>query len=245
MAGRTLLLHAEQGLGDTLQFIRYAARTVPRRRKAAWSWNANRRAGCSLLAGLPHIDQVVPQGSPLPDFDVQTPLPSLPGIFHTTLASIPADIPYLAADADLVEHWRRELAPVGGFKVGIVWQGNPKHKGDRRRSVPLTRFAALVEVAGVHLCSLQVGAGTEQLAGVSFAVGDLGCRCKDFADTAAVVRNLDLIVCVDTAAWPTWRAALGKPVVAGLLPFAPGLAAQAAGSAGQPLEIPACVLFRQ
>ena len=218
LAGRTLLLHAEQGLGDTLQFIRYAAR-VPRD-------GGRVIVECQppllrLLAGLPHIDQVVPQAraGTLPDFDVEAPLPSLPGIFRTTLANIPADIPYLRADAGLVAHWQRELEPLSGFKVGIAWQGSPENKGDRRRSVPLARFAALAEVAGVSLCSLQVGAGTEQLAEARFAIQDLGSRFKDFADAAAAVENMNLVVCVDTSL-AHLAGAMGKPVWLAL-PFAP------------------------
>jgi hypothetical protein len=208
LKGRTLLLHAEQGLGDTLQFIRYSAR-VPR--DGGRVVLECQPALLPLLRGLPGLDQVLPLGAALPPFDVQAPLPSLPGLFGTTADSIPAEVPYLRADPERVGQWRRELGPGDGFTVGIAWQGNPKNKGDRRRSVALSRFVPLAEVPGVRLCSLQVGAGTEQLAGADFPLLDLGSRLTDFVDTAAAVSCLDLVVCVDTAL-AHLAGALGKPV---------------------------------
>src|SRR5439155_5594465 len=102
-------------------------------------------------------------GTELPHFDVQAPLLSLPAILGTTLETIPSQVPYLSADPALVERWRRELDALPGFKVGIVWQGNPTQKNDRHRSTRLAHFAPLAELPGVHLVSLQVGPGTEQL----------------------------------------------------------------------------------
>ncbi len=93
-----------------------------------------------ILAGLEGIDQLVVQGQPLPPFDVQIPLLSLPGIFETTLASVPANVPYLSSDSMLVETWRDALQPLGGFKIGIAWQGNPAQWEDRKRSVPLANW---------------------------------------------------------------------------------------------------------
>src|SRR5262249_47190496 len=153
-----------------------------------------------LLNTCSGMDRLVVDGSPLPAFDVQAPLLSLPGILRTTLATIPAEVPYLFANAELVEQWREELRSVGAFKVGIAWQGNPAHKGDRQRSIPLAYFSRLADVAGVQLYSLQKGPGTEQLAALAERVPviDLGERVQDFMDTAAVVQNLDLIITADT-----------------------------------------------
>src|SRR5262249_23087139 len=198
LRGGTILLHAEQGLGDTLQFIRYAP-LVKRH-------GGRVLVGCPeplarLLNTCPGIDGLLLEGSPLPAVDVHAPLLSLPGILHTTLSTIPAEVPYLFANPELVEQWREELGSVRAFKVGIAWQGNLEHKGDRRRSMPLSYFGRLAEVDGVQLFSLQKGPGTEQLAAVAdcFPVTDLGERVQDFMDTAAVVQNLDLIITADTA----------------------------------------------
>src|SRR5207249_1740639 len=130
----------------------------------------------------PGIDELVAHGSPVPSFDVHAPLLSLPGILRTTLDTIPATVPYLRADPELVEQWGRELQPLRGLKVGIAWQGNPAHAGDRKRSVPLSQFAPLTQLEGVELVSLQVGPGAQQLQraeqrelpAAAFHVTDLG-----------------------------------------------------------------------
>ncbi len=216
--GRTILVHAEQGLGDTLQFIRYAPLV-------------HQRGGCvilvcpppliRLLSRSPGIERLVAQGEALPEYDVHVPLLSLPGLLRTTLESVPADVPYLDAEPQLVEAWRHRLGSYPGFKVGIVWQGNPKFRLDRLRSIPLGQFAPLARVPGVHLLSLQKGPGAEQLAAVTdrFPVTDLGRCLDDFMDAAAVLKNLDLVISVDTAI-AHLAGALGIPVWVAL-PFAP------------------------
>jgi hypothetical protein len=158
-----------------------------------------------LLAGCRGIDQLIARGSALPDFAVQAPLLSLPGTLGTTLATIPATIPYLFAPPELVDHWRRELATLRAFKIGIAWQGNPDFGDDHYRSIPLAQFAPLSRLVGVQLISLQKGPGTEQLARVveSFPVVDLGSKLDEtsgaFMDTAAVMKSLDLVISSDTA----------------------------------------------
>ena len=154
-----------------------------------------------LLGTCAGIDRLVPEGSTPPPFDVQAPLLSLPRIFRTTLATIPANIPYLRPDPELLADWQRQLSGVGSFKVGIAWQGNPDHQLDRRRSVPLLAFAPLADVPGVSLVSLQKGPGREQLPDLADRMGvlDLADRLEDFVDTAAVISNLDLVITVDTA----------------------------------------------
>lgn len=202
LAGRTILLWAEQGLGDTLHFIRYAALVKELGGRVLVECQ---KPLLRILEGCDGVDQLLAAGEPLPDFDVHAALLSLPATFNANLGNIPAKVPYLRADPRLVEHWRQELSPISGFKVGIVWQGNPKHLTDRRRSMPLAHFASLAWVPGVRLISLQKGHGTEQIRDVAdrFAVVDLGSRLDEgngaFMDTAAVMKNLDLVISTDTA----------------------------------------------
>jgi tetratricopeptide (TPR) repeat protein len=213
MPGRTLLVHTEQGLGDTILAVRYVP--LVKRRSGATVVFACPKALLRLLGDFPGADRIVEQGVALPDFDCHAPLLSLPGIFRTTPDSVPAEAPYLHADGALVEQWGREL-PVGrDFKVGIAWQGNPRFPADRWRSIPLARFAPLAAVEGVRLYSLQKGHGSEQLREIPFPVVDLGPRLDEtagaFMDTAAVLKNLDLLIAADTAAIHL-AGALGVPV---------------------------------
>ncbi len=177
------------------------------------------------------VDQVIAVGEVLPPFDVHAPLLSLPRIFRTTLATIPATVPYLNADPTLARSWREELSSLPGLKIGIAWQGRLEHKWDRQRSLPLKMFAALANLAGVRLFSLQVGPGSEHLAEVAFPITPLGHRFHDFADTAAALGALDLVVTVDTAI-AHLAGGLGVPAWV-LLPFAP--TALAVGPCGQSL----------
>jgi len=220
LQGKTILLYAEQGLGDTLQFIRYAARIKQRGGTVLFECPSVLLQLFERVAG---VDRILPQGQPLPGFDVQAPLLSLPGLFGTTLDTIPAQVPYLYADPERARRWRKELQTREGFRVGIVWQGSLVHKGDRQRSVPLGQFAPLARVQGVRLFSLQVGAGTDQLAqaGERLGVIDLGSRFDPHSleDVTAVLPNLDLVVTVDTAL-AHLAGALAVPVWVAL-PFAP------------------------
>jgi Tfp pilus assembly protein PilF len=228
LEGRTILLRAEQGLGDTLQFIRYASLVKAR---GGTVLVVCHEPLVRVLHGCPGIDRLLPMGSPLPPFDVHAPLLSLPRLFGTTVATVPAPVPYLVADAPLAAPWHGVLSQYSGFKIGIVWQGNPRHKSDRYRSCPLTQFEGLARLPGVRLISLQVGPGREQLAalGDRFSVTDLGGQFNpaSLAEAAAVVKHLDLVVAVDTAiahlagalavpVWvplpvaPDWRWLLGR-----------------------------------
>jgi hypothetical protein len=142
---------------------------------------------------------------------------SLPRILNTTLATVPADIPYLRANAKLVDRWQRQLARHRGFKIGIVWQGNPRYARDRQRSLRLTHFARLGRMEGICLISLQKGPGTEQLhegedrSDVIDLSNQLDMSTGAFMDTAAVMKNLDLVVASDTAV-AHLAGALGVPV---------------------------------
>jgi tetratricopeptide (TPR) repeat protein len=201
LKGKTILLYAEQGLGDTIHFARYAPLLKQRGGKVIVECQKQLDL---LLCRCPGIDKLVVQGSILPDFDVQAPLACLPGILHTNLETISANIPYLFADPERVEHWHRELSRIPGFKIGISWQGNVHHPLDSVRSFPLSHFASLAEIPGVSLISLQKGNGHDQIKATAdrFAVVDLGPNLDEkgaFHDTAAVMMNLDLVICCDTA----------------------------------------------
>ena len=212
LAGQTILLHAEQGLGDTLQFIRYAPLVKERGGRVVVVCAATL---VRLLGSCPGIDRLIPLDRPLPPFDVQAPLMSLPGIFGTTLATVPARAPYLSAQAEQIDRWRQELSASTPFKIGIAWQGNPRNPYDPYKSFRLECFAPLARLEGVQLFSLQKGPGSEQLAAAAGAVPvtDLGPRLADFADTAAYAHvRLDPVFEVSTCGEPTCagpRAYLG------------------------------------
>jgi tetratricopeptide (TPR) repeat protein len=209
--GRTILLHAEQGLGDTLQFVRYAA-------------NVKSRGGTvivecqppliNILQSCAGIDRLVAAGSPLPRFDVQCPLLSLPSVLELPLDKLWQGA-YLSADRELTDAWKKRLAARTGFRVGICWQGNRKHLFDRQRSFPLDSFAPIAHTAGVRLISLQKGIAAEWIAASSFEVLDLAAELDEtagaFVDTAAVIANLDLVITSDTSV-AHLAGALGAPV---------------------------------
>jgi Flp pilus assembly protein TadD len=205
LSGRTILLRAEQGIGDTIQFIRYAPLV---KQKGARVLVETPPTLLPLLACCPGIDECVPRGGtsplPMPEFDVQARLPSLPGILQTTLADVPAPVPYLFPDEGLVRQWRGKLTG-GEFKIGICWQGSSKYPGDRERSIALHQFLPLARLSGVRLFSLQKGLGTEQLTQLAEhdRITDLGRELDEttgaFMDTSAVLKHLDLVITADTA----------------------------------------------
>jgi tetratricopeptide (TPR) repeat protein len=213
LAGRTILLHAEQGMGDALQFIRFAPQV---KRQGGSVIVACAPPLMPLLSRCAGVDRVVDNRDLNVKFDVEAPLLSLPGKLGTTLETIPAEVPYLSGDPALEEHWRKELSPFAGFKIGIAWQGNRDHPEDRLRSVPLERFAGLTR-DGVQLISLQLGAGREQIDAVAdrLPVADVMPRSEEtpwtFLDTAAVIKNLNLVVTVDTSV-AHLAGGLGVPV---------------------------------
>jgi len=229
LGGRSMLLYGEQGLGDTFQFIRYAPLVQERGGKVSIECQP---ALLPLLANVAGVNHVLANGSPLPAFDLQAPLLSLPSIFRTSLTTVPARVPYLSADAELVQHWKSRKSEVrspksehlhltsdirhrtSDFLVGIAWQGSATYRYDGQRSIPLAHFARLAKVHGVQLISLQKGPGTEQLRG-QFPVLDLGNRLDEtsgaFMDTAAVMMNIDLVISSDTAV-AHLAGALGVPI---------------------------------
>ncbi|MBI3839524.1 MAG: glycosyltransferase family protein [Planctomycetia bacterium] len=216
--GRTILVRSEQGFGDNLQFIRFV--DLLKRQGATVIVECLPQL-VRLLATCPGVDRVIAVGEPLPPFDFHVPLLSVPGILRISPTDIPARIPYLAPDAQLVEAWKNELARERNFKIGIAWFGNRNYPSDRQRSIPLAQFGGIARLPGVRLYSLQMGANREQLSDLAgqWPISDLGDRLGDFHNTAAIMRNLDLVITCDSA--PGHLAgAIGVPVWLALA-FAP------------------------
>jgi len=172
-----------------------------------------------LLSRCAGIDQLVPQDNFAGSSDEHAPLMSLPSIFKTTVATIPAQVPYVFPDPALLDKWRSTWPDGPGFKIGIAWRGSPAHPEDRFRSIPLHAFAPLAAVPGIRWFSMQKGPGQEQLTSAPFEVVDLSDRLHDFADTAAALMNLDLVITADTALVHL-AGALGRPAWVALQ-FAP------------------------
>jgi len=205
---RRILLHTEQGLGDTLQFCRYAPLVAGRGHEVVLEVQPELRALVEHSLAAPGLSVVAraadyPGLAGLPEFDAIVPLMSLPGIFETTLESIP-NAPYLRAEPARVAIWRERLAGgAAGLRVGLVWAGNPWNNTsavDTFRSLPLASLASLFAVPGLAFISLQKGAAAEQLRTASeLPCFDANPLLADFSDTAALVAQLDLVICVDTA----------------------------------------------
>ena len=206
LAGRTLLIRAEQGMGDTIQFGRYVAMAASRGRVVLEVQPGLRH----LLSGIVPAENIALVGEPLPKFDLWCPLLSLPYIFGM---QAPAP-PYLRADAARVATWRERIG-AHGRKVGIAWQGNPTSAAERGRSVPLREFAPLAQVEGVRLISLQKHHGLDQLAASAFPIETLGetfdSGPEAFIDTAAVMQCLDMVITSDTSI-AHLAGALARPV---------------------------------
>ncbi len=210
--GRALLVHAEQGFGDTLQFIRF----VPSIATDAGRVVCEVQPPVASLLKQSGIPGVFAQGEALPACDVWIPLLSLPRLFGTTLETIPHEVPYLAADPARISRWREVLAGSDNFRVAIAWRGRPTYRGDRFRSIDLSLFEPLARMSGVQLVSVQKGAGAEQVAEVAsdWPLVDASNQLTDFHDTAAAIANVDLVIACDTAVAhlagalgvPTWIA---------------------------------------
>lgn len=222
LAGGTILLHTEQGLGDAIQFVRYVPLVKARGGTVVLECQP---ALVPLLSKAAGIDQLVPRGEKLPPYDVYAPLLSLPHLLGVHDPATVGQAPYLFADASLVEQWRQELSGISGRKIGINWQGNPQHAKDAQRSLPLAQFLPLADIPGVRLIGLQKNVGSEQLKQLKDpnAVLDLGSRLDNehgaFMDTAAVLASLDLVITSDTAL-AHLAGALGAKVWV-VLPFSP------------------------
>jgi hypothetical protein len=215
--GQTLWVYAEQGQGDTLQFVRYLPHVAA-------------LGGRVVLACQPALTRLLRPCVPAAVFaatdraglgaqpcEAYTHLMDLPGLFHTTPETVPAVLPAVTPAPALVAHWGARLPVAHGPCIGLVWAGNPEHPNDAQRSVPLATLAPLAQVEATWI-SLQVGEAAAQHAPPGMVLHDVGRQVQDFADTAAVLAHLDLVISVDTAV-AHLAGALGTPVWT-LLPFA-------------------------
>jgi hypothetical protein len=210
LQGRTVVIYHEEGFGDTIQFLRYAdLLTAAGATVIAWMPEPLAR----LVRGQTAIADCLTGNVTLPRFDFHCPVNSLPLVFETTLETIPAPMAFIQSDPELVPAWKARL-PSAGPRVGLVWAGEPRGYDpaaqalDRRRSLPAAAFAPLIAVPGLSFVSLQMGAARSEIPpGIHDPMGGV----KDFADTAAIVASLDLVVSVDTAV-AHLAGAMGKPV---------------------------------
>jgi tetratricopeptide (TPR) repeat protein len=209
LAGKTILLHAEQGFGDTIQFIRYAPLVAARGARVIVEAPTPLKGLVSAVEG---VSGVIARGETVPGCDLHCPLMSLPLAFGTTLDTVPAGVPYLCPPANRVEAWRERL-PQKPFRAGIVWTGNPTHRNDRNRSIALRSVATLASDSRVQLIGIQKDVRDEDAQALRDSAGivSLGAELRDFSDTAAVISLLDLVISVDTSV-AHLAGALGKPV---------------------------------
>jgi tetratricopeptide (TPR) repeat protein len=223
LQGKTILLHAEQGLGDALQFCRFAASV---KALGATVLLEIPLVLHDLLANLDGVDQLLVRGAPLPNFDYHCPLLSLPHALGLTLEAIPAAGGYLQAPASAQHYWQEKLGPrkAGTPWIGLVWSGNPLHKNDHHRSLPLAALLDLLPQAGVELFCLQKEIRPDDQALLAAhpagsQIRFVGDELRNFADTAGLVATVDLVISVDTSV-AHLAGALGKPLWV-LLPFVP------------------------
>ena len=210
LGGRTVLLHAEQGLGDTLQFVRYAPLVAKRGAKVLLEVQPPL---VRLLSGFGGVASVFAQGTKLPAFDLQCPLMSLPLAFGTEIELDPGRIPYIGVPDSLLSKWRERLGERRMPRIGIAWAGSTAHKNNAKRSIPLDQLAALLRTPWVEFVSLQKEVSEPDAAMLPNLgnVLQLGEELGDFADTAAVIALLDLVISADTSV-AHLAGAIGKPV---------------------------------
>lgn len=221
--GRMIYFQPEQGMGDVLQFVRYAKLVAQRGGRVLVGCQAPIK---NLIATAPGVAEAMEPGRAISHMDTWIPLLSLPGIFKTELSTIPAEVPYLTPDPALVETWRDRLGEERQLRVGLVWAGNPEHAQDHHRSMRLEQFAPLAHDE-IEFVGLQVGPGSDQSSPSRMHFTSLTAQLRDLSDTGAVLMNLDLLITVDTApahlagalgrevwtlihAAPDWRWMLGR-----------------------------------
>lgn len=215
--GKTVLLCAEQGFGDAIQFSRYATIVAALGAKILIGVH---RPLVEVLATVPGVAQVIADGDELPNFDLYCSLLSLPLAFGTEPATIPANIPYIRASQDRIAKWRDRMSANNRLRVGICWAGTGEHSNNRNRSMTLEIFAALLAIPGIDFVSVQKDVSDIEAAILQhFNVTQLGQEFKDFSDTAAVLAMLDVVISVDTSV-AHLAGAMGK-AAAVLIPFAP------------------------
>ncbi len=212
IADKTILLHAEQGNGDAMQFLRYVPKVAALGARVVLEIH---QPLLSLAATVPGVAELRELGHPLPPFDVHCPLMSLPLAFHTDLATIPSEIPYLTVPTERLARWRRRLGPRQRMRVGVAWSGNAAMGDDQFRSIPLTEFRRVLDRTDCefHVVQREVReADKAVLLDELPHVIDHSALAHDFADTAALISMLDLVIAVDTSVahlsgaigWPTW-----------------------------------------
>jgi len=212
--GKTILLYAEQGLGDAIQFARFAPMVAHRGGRVIVECQPTLQ---HLFSTLHSVQTVIPEGQPLPPFDVQCPFMSLPLAFQTDLKSVPATIPYLKPDRKKSAKWKQRVIADSAIRgdqlrrIGLVWAGSTKHKKDQARSLKLSDFAPLANIPGTIFFSLQKGEAAKQTPPPEMNLHDYTEELTDFADTAALLDQLDLIITVDTSV-AHLAGAMGKPV---------------------------------
>jgi tetratricopeptide (TPR) repeat protein len=219
LAGKTIVVCSDEGLGDAIQFVRY----VPMLAKlGARVILVVQDALCPLFSGLEGVSQCLPgSGARVPPFDFHLPLCSLPYVFGTRLETIPAVTPYLLAPvAERIQAWEERLGPRDRLRIGLVWSGNPKHQNDRNRSVPLRTLTCILD-SKAHFISLQKDLRPDDRATLleRSEIFDAASHLTDFGDTAALISCLDLVISVDTSV-AHLSGALGKPTWI-LLPYTP------------------------
>ena len=214
LTGKQILVHAEQGLGDTIQFARYCGQVKKSGAHVILECHAEL---IPLLRNLQGVDTFAGFGTGVPLADVEVPLMSLPLVFRSTLEDISGGKPYLTAEPNLVKEWRARLAvPARHLRVGLVWAGNPGHRNDHNRSISPGLLSTIGQPENVSFFCLQQKPQSDSFTGIQFeGIFDE----LTFPDTAAIITNLDLVISVDTAV-AHLAGALGKPVWT-LLPFAP------------------------
>jgi hypothetical protein len=210
--GARILLHAEQGMGDTIFFGRYATRVAKEFGGKPILWVQN--SIVEVARTIEGVEQVIGESGPLPPIDTHLPIMSLPRVFNTSLETVPNKVPYIRTDPARSAHWKKEFAQrTNKFKVGLVWEGGPFQPENFLRSASLAAYAPLAEVPNVTFFFMQKGGAEVQVknppAGMDFM--DLGPFIKDFSDTAAMLENLDLLISIDTSVIH-FAGALGKPV---------------------------------
>lgn len=209
LGGKKILVYAEQGFGDSIQFVRY----LPMVERAGGSVVLECQAELVRLLGkAAGVNQIVPAGDPLPGFHCQCPLLSLPIIFSTDLNTIPVKIPYLSPNPAIVERWKKRIDSLpAAFKVGLVWAGSTKNQHDRKRSITFDQVARLADIPRVHFFSLQKDRRNQSPPPPGMTFIDWTDELRDFEETAGLIANLDLVIAVDTAA-AHLAGAIGKPV---------------------------------
>jgi hypothetical protein len=224
-SGKTILIQTEQGFGDSFQFLRYVPMVAALGAEVVLAVPGPL---LRLAETLPGVNGVVTENDALPDFDFYCPLLSLPGIFGMSVEKIPAVVPYLYSPKETAAVWESRLAAETGLKVGLVWSGNPANRMNPRRSIPFPALEPLWRIPGIRWYSLQVGSPTAEISrALHQPIMDLSPLLTDFAETAAAIQHLDLVISVETAVahlagalgqkvWvpltvvPAWRWLLGR-----------------------------------